>query len=422
MKPSLRFALGTLFLALAPLHATLDIVPESGDEAVLVLKNTETGKVLGTFWDRENDASDYGFESSIVPDFQWSADRAYVAVTAGASRSRAVSLYRVTGDSLKEIEVPSLTTAQSAEIDAIDAAASGTDAVRWQSDGTLLLKFWAEGEVHSDTETQKKAELWADVEVSGNTAKIVGTSTMEPSAPPAGAFPNPAPPAGETLASQQADAGQPAPAAGEEGFPAERLVGIHPVTGKNPDGSTYTGTVEVRVVNGIVGLEWKIGNSVSHGQGVLVGQTLGVALDDGLAIYRIVGQSEGQSLIGVWAVAGSNTPNQETILVGNADITKANFPTETLNGRYTAIRDVAGGPLCVPLTISGSDIAKKVLWKGEDGTATCQGLALGDGLAILTPNGLSVFEKRTEDGGYVSLPGRALSRDGEIENETLIPE
>jgi len=421
MKPSLRLAVGTLFLALAPLHATLDIVPESGDEAVLVLKNTETGKVLGTFWDRENDASDYGFESSIVPDFQWSADRTYVAVTAGASRSRAVSLYRVTGDSLKEIEVPSLTTAQSAEIDAIDAAASGTDAVRWQSDGTLLLKFWAEGKVHSDTETQKKAELWADVEVSGNTAKIVGTSTMEPFTPPAGAFPNPAPPAGETLASQQAAAEESA-APAEDGFPATRLAGIHPVTGNNPDGSSYEGTVEVRVVNGIVGLEWKIGNSVSHGQGVLVGQTLGVALDDGLAIYRIVGQSEGQSLIGVWAVAGSNTPNQETILVGNADMTKANFPTEALNGRYTAIRDVAGGPLRVPLTISGSDLTKKVLWKGEDGTATCQGLALRDGLAILTPTGLSVFEKRTEDGGYVSLPGRALSHDGELEDETLIPE
>jgi hypothetical protein len=30
--------------------------------------------------------------------------------------------------------------------------------------------------------------------------------------------------------------------------------------------------------------------------------------------------------------------------------------------------------------------------------------------------------KRTKDGGYVSLPGRALSRADEIENETLIPE
>ncbi len=425
MNPTLRLTLGSLFFAVASLHATLDIVPKDGNETLLVLKNTDTGEVLGTFWDRgENDEpgkSDYGFESSAVPSFLWSPDRKYVAVTGGAPRYQAATLYRVTDDSLKPVEIPPLTDDQSAELNAVDEVASGTELLRWQTDGTLLLRFWATPRATSDTAEPKDVSVWADVEVNGATAKIVGTSTMEPSTPPAGMFPNPAPPAGETLASQQAAAAEPAPAAAE-GFPADRLVGTHPVSGKNPDGTPYQGTVEIRVVNGIVGLEWKIGDSVSHGQGLLVGQTLGIALDDGLAIYRIVGQADGQSLIGVWAGANSRTPNPETILVGNADITHVNFPDESLDGRYTAIRDVAGGPERVPVTISGGDIAKKVVWKAEDKTSTCQGLALGDGLAILTPAGISVFEKHTEDGGYVSLPGRALTRDGEVENETLIPE
>lgn len=422
MKRTLGLTLGSLFLAVASIHAALDIVPKDGDETFLVLKNTDTGEVLGTFWHRsendEGDAGDYGFESSAVPTFLWSPDRTYVAVTGGSSRYQAATLYRVAADSLKPVEIPPLPPEPAAEIDAIDPAASGTDLVRWQLDGTLLLKFWAEGIVTSDTETPKEAEVWADVEVSGDTAKISGWSLAEPSTPPEGMFPNPAPPAGETLATQRAAASEPAPVA-DEGFSPDRLVGIHPVSGKNPDGSDYSGKVEIRVVNGVVGLEWTIGDNVSHGQGLLVGQTLGVALDDGLAIYRIVGQAEGQSLVGVWAGAGAKAPNPETILVGNADITHVDFPAEALDGRYTAIRDVAGGPERSAVTISGGDNLKKVLWKGDGKATTHQGLALGDGLAILTPAGLSVFEKNTDSGGYVSLPGRALSHDGETENETL---
>ena len=184
--------------------AELDIVQKSaeGEEPVYVLENTETGRVLGTFWDRANDKSDYGFESSIVPDFVWSKDRDYVAVTGGASRSGVVSLYQVTSNSLKEIEVPQLNDDQAAPLrELADVQAEGTDPVRWQGDGTLLLHFWAQDRVRSDSEEPKRADVWADLEVSGTQAKIVGTSSMEPDAAPPSesAFPNPAPPAGETL-------------------------------------------------------------------------------------------------------------------------------------------------------------------------------------------------------------------------------
>ena len=397
MKTTLFLILGGIFLALSSIHAALDIVETDG--TVYVLKNTDTGKVLGTFWDRENDTSDYGFESSIVPDFKWSPDRTYVAVTAGASRSRAVSLYRVTGNSLKEIEVPPLPAEQSAEIDAIDAAASGTDAVRWQPEGTLLLKYWAEGKVHSETETQKKAEIWVDVEVSGNKAKITGWSLAEPSAPPAS----------ETLASQQA-------AASDEGSSPQRLVGVHRVIGTNPNGSTYKGTAEIRVVNGVVGIEWRIGKTVSHGQGLLVGQTLGIALDDGLAIYRLFGQSEGQSLIGIWTGSASTQANKEAILIGNAEMTEATFSPEKINGKYRSLREFAHSQVESSVTISGGDMAKAVRWTDSAGKTTkCQGLALGNGFAALTPAGLSVLVK----GDKVSLEGRVLLHDGSSDSESL---
>ena len=202
INKSICLAACALILAIAPAFAALDIVQS---KSKWVVKDTSSGKVLGTFWAPNDGASDFGYESSIVPEFVWSDDRGYVAVTGGASRSRTVSLYRVTGNSLKEIAVPQLDDKQAAPLSEItDPVAEGTDAVRWQSDGSLLLHCWAAERVTDDAGKQKLASVWADLEVDGGRAKIVGTSTEEPSATPSQSLPpNPAPPAGETLASRQ---------------------------------------------------------------------------------------------------------------------------------------------------------------------------------------------------------------------------
>jgi len=403
--------------ALASAFAALDIVPAGGnaDGPVYVLKNTSTGKVLGTFWDRENGTSDYGFESSIVPDFLWSKDRDYVAVTAGASRNRAVSLYRVVGNSLKEIEVPQLSGQQAAPLDKIkDSVADGTDAIRWQPDGTLLLHFWSAGRVRSDSETQKTADVWADVEVTGDKASIVGVSSEEPSAQPGPPPPPPVEESAEPPASQQSgNAGS--GAHDVDGVKPSRLAGTHSVHGKNPDGTAYKGEVAIRAKNGLLLLQWKIGKDVSHGTGVLVGNILGVALDNGVAIYQIVGQSEGISLLGCWATEGSSTPCGEAILIGEADITKADFPVEKINGEYRSLRESGDEQIEGDVTISGGDTSKKVLWTLGGNTAKCQGLALGDGLAVISPTGLSVFSKQGD-----SLEGRTVTGNGKISQESLI--
>jgi len=405
--------------------AELDIVNSSPeDEApVYVLKDTATGEVHGTFWDPAKGISDYEYESSIVPDFFWSKDRAYLAVSLGGSANRGVTLYKVVGNSLKGIEGPQLSEEQWALVSMDDSSAEGTDVERWQSDGTLLLRYWAVGRVTSDTETPKELNLWADVEIRGTKAVVVGTSTEKPSAPPTGAFPNPAPPAGETLASKSMTkaSSEAAPAEADTGFSADRLAGVHQVVGHNPDGSVYKGKVEIRVVNGIVGLEWKIGDTVSHGQGLLVGQTLGVALDDGIALYKLVGQSEGQSLIGYWSVAGSSATNKDAILIGNAEMTESNFETERINGKYLSLCEVKDGQVESNVTIAGGEIAKKVEWKQGEEATKCQGLALSDGFAVLTPGGISVFEKHLDNNGEASMVGAALTHEGETHQETLIP-
>lgn len=415
MKPFLWLFAAAVHSATC-LHAALDIVPDGDDATHLVLKDTKTGKVLGTFWDRENSRSDYGFESSVIPDFQWSADRKYVAVTAGSPRYRAVSLYRVTGNSLREIPVPSLTGEQAAEIDAMEEAAGGTDAVRWDSDGTLLLKFWASSRVTSEKETQKTVEIWANVEVAGDTAKIVGTSSMEPSTPAEGMFPNPAPPAEETPASAPSRAPN-----ASEGVSPDSLTGIHRVVGKNTDGETYEGKVEIQVADGVMDLKWTIAGKVSHGQGLFVGQTLGIVFDNGLAIYRLYGQSEGQSLIGVWVNNDSTEPTGETILIGNADMTSATVDPEEINGRYLVLREVSDGQVEGSVTLSGGEVVKKLAWTFDEKTTRLRGLAIGDGLVALSPAGLSVYERHLDNSGLASLVGRTLLHDGGTASESLSP-
>lgn len=53
------------------MFAALEIVPQKpdSDHIDLVLKDMESGKVLGTFWNRDAGTSDYGFESSKAPVF-----------------------------------------------------------------------------------------------------------------------------------------------------------------------------------------------------------------------------------------------------------------------------------------------------------------------------------------------------------------
>jgi hypothetical protein len=186
IKPALL--LSVLLLGAAPAFAALDIVATKpgDDSSPYVLKNTATGKVLGTFWNPETEASDYGFSSGRAPEFFWSADRAYMAVNDRDNNGRwgGVSLYQVAKDTLKPVQIPELPAGSADALAAVRAkqlAADITTAVRWQPDGTLLLRYFAASR-ETDTEPQVEARLWAEVKVQGGAATIVATSPVEPPA------------------------------------------------------------------------------------------------------------------------------------------------------------------------------------------------------------------------------------------------
>jgi len=170
--------------------ASLDIVPTNADgqDPVYVLKNTTTGKVLGTFWDAAKDSSDYGFESDNTPEFLWSPDRAYLAVNPSDNQARWVtpSLFRVTADSLKPVDLPTFPPGSADALEAVRAAsqlaADQTTAVRWQNGGSLLMSYFAATRQIDDDKPQVEACLWADVTFAGDTASIAATSPTEPAA------------------------------------------------------------------------------------------------------------------------------------------------------------------------------------------------------------------------------------------------
>jgi len=184
MKRIIFSITGTLLLTILPAPAALDIVQEN---SAWVVEDTSSGKVLGTFWDPVDEKSDYGFSSGKSVELFWSEDRSWVAANSRDNNGRwmEVYLYEVGKKTLQPIKVPPLTNEQAGELKEVEAgnmAYGGTEAVRWQPDGTLLLHFFGADRVTDDAEKQKVADVWADVEMADGQAKIVGTSTVAPTA------------------------------------------------------------------------------------------------------------------------------------------------------------------------------------------------------------------------------------------------
>jgi hypothetical protein len=267
----------------------------------------------------------------------------------------------------------------------------------------LLVHYWADSRIESDDEPQKHAELWAEIQVDGDTATIAGIDAKEPT-------PDDGPHVATAVPAQQS----------EPLIDPATLAGTHECRGRNPDGSTYQGTVEIRVKRGLLLLEWTIGSSKSHGAGLVEGMCLGVALDNGVAIYQIVPQAEGKSLVGLWAAEGAKTATEETILIGNADIQTAQFPVEKTNGAYRLLRESGDDSQDeAKIRILGSD-TRKALRTG-DGKLFGVGLQLGDGLAFVTKDGFSLQLWQKDDQGKPYFGGHFVDGKGRISQESLIP-
>lgn len=98
-------------------------------------------------------------------------------------------------------------------------------------------------------------------------------------------------------------------------FPAAaQRSGLYEVTGANPDGTEYTGTLTLTQVGlSTFRVVWTIGNDTIEGMGMVSGLTFATAfaLGDqaGMGIYEI--RRDG-SLEGVWTTAGAFAQGRET--------------------------------------------------------------------------------------------------------------
>lgn len=93
-----------------------------------------------------------------------------------------------------------------------------------------------------------------------------------------------------------------APAQGKKGAsdlaPALNIAGSYHSFGRNPDGSSYEGVVQIAQDGSIVGFTWRIGNDSYSGEGLIDGRI--VAVDWGAAspvVYVVMPDGE---LHGTW--------------------------------------------------------------------------------------------------------------------------
>jgi hypothetical protein len=211
-------------------------------------------------------------------------------------------------------------------------------------------------------------------------------------------------------------------AADEHTFDVASLEGTHAVSGRNPDGSAYKGEVTVRIKDALVLMQWKTGERETFGTGVVVGMTLGVALQGGVAIYGAVPQADGMSLVGLWSKEGAGEASEETIFVRNADVTDAQFEVGAFNGTYTALREKADGSQHEErMVIAGEDIVKTLTVGSGERVQKAEGLALDEGLAAITPDGLMVLNLRGGDEGRKDLSGVLVLGDGSVSAVSLVP-
>ena len=60
----------------------------------------------------------------------------------------------------------------------------------------------------------------------------------------------------------------------QQNIVVEKLEGKYKVRGHNPDGSAYSGSLRIKVVDGVANFTWNVAGDTFRGQGSLVGNVL----------------------------------------------------------------------------------------------------------------------------------------------------
>ncbi len=86
------------------------------------------------------------------------------------------------------------------------------------------------------------------------------------------------------------------------------LSGLYRVTGTNPDGRPYQGTLRIQPQGEVYVLLWETGGTSIEGVGLLRGNILSAGWDCGVVTYSVL---EDGSLEGVWALCGESRVGTE---------------------------------------------------------------------------------------------------------------
>ena len=101
--------------------------------------------------------------------------------------------------------------------------------------------------------------------------------------------------------------------------------GIYDVTGKNLDGTDYTGVAQIRSVGlNSFNIVWRTGSQIVEGVGMASGRTVsvayGLAQRPGMGIYTL---NPDGSLEGEWTIIGAPTIGRERLVPREAGATEA---------------------------------------------------------------------------------------------------
>jgi hypothetical protein len=118
---------------------------------------------------------------------------------------------------------------------------------------------------------------------------------------------------------------------------AQDLSGEYSVTGTNPDGSTYSGTLTMTKSATGYDLVWRIGSATQTGSGTIEGNRLKAKWNGNTVLYLITPDGR---LSGVWAVKGRPGQGKETLTLTQR-IAAAPAPkvTETMVAETPGLKD-----------------------------------------------------------------------------------
>jgi hypothetical protein len=156
---------------------------------------------------------------------------------------------------------------------------------------------------------------------------------------------------------------------------SRHIVGSYKVAGNNPDGSSYTGTLDITALGSAYQLIWNVAEQPYIGIGILEGNVLAVGWGSrqcAIVSYQV--QSNG-SLDGKWASFAQDSTGLELAVPSGSNL------NSDIASQYTATGKNPSGSTYRE-TISVQDLGElyKFLW--ADSTSTGTGIKSGNAVAV----------------------------------------